>query len=48
VNGPDFANPPTPASQLDYLNLAGNGVASGACYDDITYEQTLAAIGEGR
>lgn len=48
VNGPDLANPPTPASQLDYLNLAGNGVASGACYDDITYEQTLAAIGEGR
>ena len=29
---------PTPASQIDYLNLTGNGVVSGACYDDIKYE----------
>jgi tyrosinase len=37
VNGPDKSNPPTPASQIDYLNLAGDGVASGACYDDMSY-----------
>ena len=37
VNGPDPAPVPTPGSQIDYLNLSGKGVASGACYDDIGY-----------
>ena len=37
VNGPDPAPVPTPASQIDYLNLSGKGAASGACYDDIGY-----------
>lgn len=39
-DGPDgAATVPTPASQIDYLNLSGVGVASGACYDDIGYKQ---------
>ena len=37
VYGPDPAPAPTPASQIDYLNLSGKGAASGACYDDIGY-----------
>ena len=39
VNGNRSASAPapTPASQIDYLNLSGETVASGACYDDIGY-----------
>lgn len=37
LNGSIPAGVPTPASQIDYLNLSGTAVASGACYDDIGY-----------
>jgi hypothetical protein len=29
--------PPTPASQIDYLDYTGSGGAHGACYDDVNY-----------
>ena len=37
LTGP--ASVPTPASQIDYLNLSGVGIASGACYDDIGFQR---------
>jgi hypothetical protein len=40
---PGFANsgpnlPPTPASQIDYLDTHGRGLALNACYDDIPFK----------
>lgn len=29
--------PPTPSSQVDYLDVSARGLAHGACYDDIDY-----------
>jgi tyrosinase len=40
THGPDKINPPTPASQIDYLDLNSNGLASHACYDDISYQSS--------
>lgn len=37
--------PPTPASQIDYLDTHGRGLALNACYDDIPYRADASAPG---
>ena len=37
TNGNIDTIPPTPASQIDSLNILGDSVPSGACYDDLTF-----------
>ncbi|HQU29798.1 MAG TPA: tyrosinase family protein, partial [Nitrospirales bacterium] len=32
------ASPPTPASQIDFLDIHGKGLAHGVCYDDLDFE----------
>jgi tyrosinase len=36
-NSPGSLPPITPGGQVDYLDVAGNGLALGYCYDDINY-----------